>query len=632
VCFFGIIDAVRKRYEGAQYDTDAFRAAAGTLPVDISYAAHVQVTRVDPEVFIPPHPGDAVRVVRGEEFQRALYFDQMEHRLPIGLTRTGEPVFANLEFLDGTRGAHASISGVSGVATKTSYATFLLYSLFHSQALGSEGINSKALIFNVKGEDLLWLDRPNVRLNPEARALYERLGLPAGAFQSVGLYAPTRRGQGAPMPDTGGRQEGVRPYLWTMREFAHDRLLRFAFVEAEANRGQLSFVIVRVERALEHAAANGPPDDPAIEIDGQRLETFDQLVDQLDGPTLGLGSPSEFFHAPWGQILYYMNRGEVELAQSLAEDLLRLGRQRNDTGGLVLGLTYSGRILMFAGKFASSRSHLEEVLALYDPISRPSLAREAGGHPHLASQAFLGVLFCLGFPDQALARSSAAIAEAQRLAHPPSLAQSLTIGTRLLSLVGDDAALEEQAGQLVAVATEQGFPLWRALGIIYRGWVKVKNGDVAEGIALLRSGSTAYRATGAELWLPYQIALLAKAYEIAGQVEEALTLLHGTLQIVERTGERWFAAELNRHKGQLLLRQGNVEAAEQLYCQALKIAEEQAAKLWELRAAVSLARLRGDQRRRAEARALLEPVYGWFTEGFATPDLKEAKALLDELT
>ncbi len=286
VRFFGIVDAVRKRYEGAQYDTDAFRAAAGTLPVDISYAAHVQVTRVDPEVFIPPHPGDAVRVVRGAEFQEALYFDRMEHRLPIGLTRTGEPVFANLEFLDGTRGAHASISGVSGVATKTSYATFLLYSLFRSQALGAESINSKALIFNVKGEDLLWLDRPNVRLDSEARSLYERLGLPAGAFQSVGLYAPTRRGDGAPMPDTGGRQEGVRPYVWTMREFARDRLLRFAFVEAEANRGQLSFVIVRVERALERAAADGAPDDLAIDIDSQRLETFDQLVELLDGQAL----------------------------------------------------------------------------------------------------------------------------------------------------------------------------------------------------------------------------------------------------------------------------------------------------------------------------------------------------------
>ena len=156
------------------------------------------------------------------------------------------------------------------------------------------------------------------------------------------------------------------------------------------------------------------------------------------------------------------------------------------------------------------------------------------------------------------------------------------------------------------------------MGTIYRGWVKVKNGDVAEGISLLRSGSTAYRATGAEAWMPHHIALLARACEIAGQIEEALTLLDDALQIVERTGERWFAAELNRHKGQLLLRQGHSEAAEELYRKALSIAEEQEAKLWELRAAVSLARLRRDQGRRAEARDLLAPVYGWFTEGFDT--------------
>ena len=208
----------------------------------------------------------------------------------------------------------------------------------------------------------------------------------------------------------------------------------------------------------------------------------------------------------------------------------------------------------------------------------------------------------------------------------------MAIGARLLSLVGDDAALDERADELVAVATEQGFPFWRALGTIYRGWVKVKNGDVAEGISLLRSGSSAYRATGAELWMPHFIALLARACEIAGQVEEGLALLDEALQIVERTGERWFAAELNRHKGQLLLRQGHSEAAEELYRKALSIAGEQEAKLWELRAAASLARLRRDQGRRAEARDLLAPVYGWFTEGFDTPDLKEAKALLDELT
>jgi predicted ATPase len=172
---------------------------------------------------------------------------------------------------------------------------------------------------------------------------------------------------------------------------------------------------------------------------------------------------------------------------------------------------------------------------------------------------------------------------------------------------------------------------WRAEGAIYRGWVTVKNGDVAEGISFLRSGSIAFRATGAEVFMPHYITLLAGACGIAGQVEEAETLLDEALQIVERTGERWFAAELNRHKGQLLLRQGHTEAAEDLYRKALRIAAEQGAKVWELRAAASLARLRRDQGRRAEARDLLAPVYGWFTEGFDTPDLKDAKALLDQL-
>jgi len=277
-------------------------------------------------------------------------------------------------------------------------------------------------------------------------------------------------------------------------------------------------------------------------------------------------------------------------------------------------------------------AEIEEVLALYDPILHRPLTHQAGLNPHVLSQAFLGiVLFWLGYPDQALIQSSGAIAEARGLAHPPSLAGSLAIGVRLLSLVGDDAALDERAEQLIAVATEQGFPSWRRQGAIYRGWVKVKNGDVAEGISVLRRGSSDYRAAGAELLVPHYFALLAVASEIAQQVEEAVTLLDNALQIVERTGERWLAAELNRHKGQLLLRQGHFETAEELYRKALSIAAEQGAKLWELRAVASLARLRRDQGRRAEARDLLAPIYGWFTEGFATPDLINAKALLDEL-
>jgi predicted ATPase len=350
-----------------------------------------------------------------------------------------------------------------------------------------------------------------------------------------------------------------------------------------------------------------------------------------------LGSPSEFLQVAYGQSRYHAARGELDLALRLDEDLLRLSRQRNDSGGLVLGHGSSGRTLMHAGRFAPSRSHLEAVLALYDPISHRSLAHQVGVHPQVGAQAYLGiVLFCLGFPDLALARSNAAIAEARGLVHPSSLVGVLTVGAALLWFVGDDAALAERADELVAVATEQGFPQWRALGTIYRGWVKVKNGDVTDGLSVLCNGSSAYRATGAETFTPFALYLQAWACEIAGKVQEGLTLLDKALQIPESTAGRWFAAELSRLKGQLLLRQGHSEAAEELYHKALSIAKEQDAKLWELRAAVSLARLRRDQgrldqSRLAEARDLLAPVYGWFTEGFDTADLKDAKALLDEL-
>jgi len=350
-----------------------------------------------------------------------------------------------------------------------------------------------------------------------------------------------------------------------------------------------------------------------------------ELWEQLD-------SPMEYLHVPYGQSRYHAYRGELDLAMRLDEDLLRLSRRRNDHSGLVLAHQACGTVQTLAGSFALSRSNLEAGLALYDPASHRSLAYQTGTHPQVVSRAYLGiVLFCLGFPDQALAQSTAAITEARRLAHPASLASSLMIGAMLLSLVGDDGILDARTADLVAVAIEQGFLFWRPVGALYRGWVKVRKDDVAEGISLLRSGSAAYRATGAELWMPHHTALLARACEIAGQIDEALTLLNDALQIGERTGERWLEAELNRHKGQLLLRLGNAEAAEELYRKAQSIAEQQGAKLWELRAAMSLAQLRRDQGRYAEASHLLAPVYGWFTEGFGTPDLKEAKALLDEL-
>jgi predicted ATPase len=343
-----------------------------------------------------------------------------------------------------------------------------------------------------------------------------------------------------------------------------------------------------------------------------------------------LNYPSEFLRIPYGQSVYHMFRGEFDLALRLDEDLLRLSRQRDDSFALVLGHQSFGRNLFLVGRFASSRSHLEEALALHDPISHLALVHQVGSHPHVNSQAYLGiVLFCLGYPEQALAQTSAAITEARRLAHPPSLAANLVTGIRLHLLIENSAVLGECVNQLVVVTNEQSFPYWRAAETIFRGSVMVRNGDVAEGISLLRSGLAASR-TGA--WTPHNIALLAGACEIAGQIEEGLGLLDEALQIVERTGERWLAAELNRHKGDLLLRQGHTEAVEELYRKALSIAVEQEAKLWELRAAASLARLWTEQGRRTEAHDLLMAVYGWFTEGLDTPDLKEAKTLLDKFS
>ena len=345
-----------------------------------------------------------------------------------------------------------------------------------------------------------------------------------------------------------------------------------------------------------------------------------------------LGCPAEFLHIPYGQSLYHMIRREPDLAQRSDEALLRLSRQRGDAAGLVLGHLSSGRNLLMAGTFASSRAHLDKVLALYNPVVHPSLIDQAGDDPYVISQGSLGlVLFALGYPEQALVRTELSITEARRLSHPPSLAGSLVYGGRLHSLDGNNTALREQACELVALATEQDFPHWRAIGTVYLGWAKVRNGRVAEGTSLMRDGFNAFRATGARAWRPFFYSLMARAYEIAGQVEEAVVLLGDALQSVECTGERWLEAEVNRHEGRLLLRQGYFRAAEELYRKALWIAEEQDAKLWKLRAAVSLTQLIRDGGRRPEARHLLAPIYSRFTEGFDTADLKVAKALLDEL-
>jgi predicted ATPase len=185
----------------------------------------------------------------------------------------------------------------------------------------------------------------------------------------------------------------------------------------------------------------------------------------------------------------------------------------------------------------------------------------------------------------------------------------------------------------MALAHEQGFPFWLAMGTVWRGRALVEQGQAGEGIAQMRQGLTAHQATGAELVVPYFLTILTEAYGNIGQVEEGLTLVAEALALGNKSGERWYEAELQRCKGELLLRQAvqDEEQAEACFQQALAVASRQEAKSLELRAAMSLSRLWQQQGKRGEAHALLAPIYGWFTEGFDTADLQEAKALLEEL-
>jgi len=280
VRLFGVVSQVRARHVGARFDSDVFLIEDGVLPGEVSEAAKVMATRFEPEIFVPPRPGAAVRRVTGEERDQALFFDGMRAKLPAGLSRQDEPMFVNLEFLDGTRGAHVNISGISGVATKTTYATFLLHSLFTSGQLGAEAHNTKALIFNVKGEDLLFLDYPNRDLTDEDRARYALLGLPASPFTSVGFFAPPRPGAASAAPHLAARTEGVTSFFWTIEEFCRDELLRFLFAEAEDDRQQFTMVIHNVAARLHDAVPTG---DGAVKLEGEEVRTFRQLVDLVAG-------------------------------------------------------------------------------------------------------------------------------------------------------------------------------------------------------------------------------------------------------------------------------------------------------------------------------------------------------------
>jgi predicted ATPase len=331
---------------------------------------------------------------------------------------------------------------------------------------------------------------------------------------------------------------------------------------------------------------------------------------------------------------YYQVRAEYQTAHALAEQLLTLAQHTQELGMLLAAYRAVGTTCFYLGGATSALTHLLQGLALYDPQQhRASVFLYGDDAGVVCCSHAAWTLWHLGYPAQGLARSQEAITLAQQSLHPLSLSHILCAAARFHQFRREVAAVQEHAEATIRVAQEQGFPLWMAYGSMLRGWTLVQQGQARVGIEQIIQSSIAFRATGAELTRPYHLALLAEAYGTLGQPEAGLVVLTESLMRVDTTGERWYEPELYRLKGALLLQQSldNQAEAESCFRHALDLTRNQQAKSLELRAATSLAKLWQQQGKRKEAHDLLAPVYGWFTEGFDTADLQEAKTLLATL-
>jgi predicted ATPase len=345
-----------------------------------------------------------------------------------------------------------------------------------------------------------------------------------------------------------------------------------------------------------------------------------------------LARPQQLGMVLRGQFLFGVVRGELDQAEQHAEEMLHLGEARNDAMWACFGSLSSGNTRHFTGKLLDARAYLENALSLWDPTFRRFSPSPEDTYVQILI--FLSrTLLYLGYVDQARLRRDEALAEARRLS-PYNLVFALCFAWYgdWASEGAESAPTRLQSAEKVAaISAEQGFAMWSPVGNIMRGWSLGLVGQAAEGLPLMLKGIDDVSATGCNILIPLFLMVLAQVYGTAGQPQEGLKQLVKAAKLVETTREGWAEAEMHRIRGTLLLSIHDQAAAEDSFHKALAVAQRQNAKFWELRAAMSMARLWRDHGKRDEARDLLAPVYGWFTEGFDTLDLKEAKALLEEL-
>jgi len=336
------------------------------------------------------------------------------------------------------------------------------------------------------------------------------------------------------------------------------------------------------------------------------------------------------FKALWG--LYYcsLNAGRLSDAAAHADELLGLAQRLGADDLLLEGHHAKWGTSLWCGEFAAADVHTQQGILRYDCARPHTLAFTFSGHdPGTCAHGARAVnMALLGFPQQAMKLGAEAVTLARSLSHPWSLAHALWHSAIALHVGRETQICRDVATELLALSREHDFPMMRGAGMFYSGWATADGGELEQGIALMEEGLALYSAVR-HINRPYMLAVLTSAKADLGKPGEGLELLEDALASTEVSGERWWLAELHRLRGQLLAARGQHDKGEACFRQAIEVSSEQRARMLELRAATSLARLWSDRGRNAEARDLLAPIYGWFTEGFETPDLKEAKILLD---
>jgi class 3 adenylate cyclase/predicted ATPase len=358
------------------------------------------------------------------------------------------------------------------------------------------------------------------------------------------------------------------------------------------------------------------------------------LIEQAEA----LGEPPEdpllLFAVLYGFWVANFTAFNGDVCRDRAAQFLALAKKQGTTVPLLIAHRLMGTSLLCTGGIAAGRAHLDQAIELYDPAEHRPLATRFGHDPGMATLCIRSLaLWFLGYPEAAFADTARALKDAREIGQAATLMYALAWTSFTPSFCGNYAAANAQTDEVVALADEKGALLWKAFGMMNQGCVLASTGKPSDAVHMITAGITAWRATGSTVFVPLHISYLARAYAELGQFDDAWRCIGEAMTAIETTKERWFEAEVHRMAGEIALksREPDTAKAHGYFARALAVAREQQAKSWELRAAMSMARLWRNQGKLQQARELLAPVYGWFTEGFDTLDLKEAKTLLDEL-